>query len=902
MTDVVVVESPAKAKTINKYLGDGFTVLASFGHVRDLPPKDGSVRPDENFAMDWEADERGNRQISAIAKALKGARTLYLATDPDREGEAISWHVRAMLEERHLLRGIDVQRVTFNEITKGAVNTAMKRPRQLDMPLIEAYLARRALDYLVGFTLSPVLWRKLPGSRSAGRVQSVALRLICERESEIERFRPREYWSVQAQMTTPAGAPFTARLTHLDGRKLDQFDLGDEARAMAAKAAVEAGQFGVGSVERRKVKRNPPAPFTTSTLQQEASRKLGMGAQATMRAAQQLYEGIELGGETIGLITYMRTDGVQMAREAIDAIRGHIGEAFGRDYLPGLAREYSTKAKNAQEAHEAVRPTDVARTPADMGRYLGDEQRRLYELIWKRAVASQMQSAELDQVIVEIAEPSAKTRLRATGSIVAFDGYLRLYAEGRDDAAGADADEDSRMLPPMREADPLKRGAVAADQHFTQPPPRFSEASLVKRMEEIGIGRPSTYASILSVLRDRDYVRMEAKRFVPEDRGRLVTAFLTSFFERYVDPQFTAGLEEQLDDISDGRADWRAVMRSFWDAFSHTVAQTRDLKISDVIDALDADLAPHFFPEPAAGGDPRLCTACGTGRLGLKLGRYGSFIGCSNYPACQYTRRLVVDAKDGEGGETLKDGVRVLGTHPETSEEITVKRGPWGLYVQQGEPDPADKKAKPRRTTLPRGFEGDSVTLEQAVGLLSLPRLVGLHPELGEPIEAGVGRFGPYVKMGAIFASLEKDDDILEVGMNRAMDVLGKKLASVRTLGAHPKDREPVLVRKGRFGPYVQHGQMVANLPRDSLMDTFTLEEAVPLLAERGKVLKPKGKKVVAKAKPARRPAKAEAAPPAPSVKPAAKRASAPPVKKPASKTVTKVAAKSTTAASKKRA
>ncbi len=902
MTDVVVVESPAKAKTINKYLGDGFTVLASFGHVRDLPPKDGSVRPDENFAMDWEADERGNRQISAIAKALKGARTLYLATDPDREGEAISWHVRAMLEERHLLRGIDVQRVTFNEITKGAVNTAMKRPRQLDMPLIEAYLARRALDYLVGFTLSPVLWRKLPGSRSAGRVQSVALRLICERESEIERFRPREYWSVQAQMTTPAGAPFTARLTHLDGRKLDQFDLGDEARAMAAKAAVEAGQFGVKSVERRKVKRNPPAPFTTSTLQQEASRKLGMGAQATMRAAQQLYEGIELGGETIGLITYMRTDGVQMAREAIDAIRGHIGEAFGRDYLPGLAREYSTKAKNAQEAHEAVRPTDVARTPADMGRYLGDEQRRLYELIWKRAVASQMQSAELDQVIVEIAEPSAKTRLRATGSIVAFDGYLRLYAEGRDDAAGADADEDSRMLPPMREADPLKRGAVAADQHFTQPPPRFSEASLVKRMEEIGIGRPSTYASILSVLRDRDYVRMEAKRFVPEDRGRLVTAFLTSFFERYVDPQFTAGLEEQLDDISDGRADWRAVMRSFWDAFSHTVAQTRDLKISDVIDALDADLAPHFFPEPAAGGDPRLCTACGTGRLGLKLGRYGSFIGCSNYPACQYTRRLVVDAKDGEGGETLKDGVRVLGTHPETSEEITVKRGPWGLYVQQGEPDPADKKAKPRRTTLPRGFEGDSVTLEQAVGLLSLPRLVGLHPELGEPIEAGVGRFGPYVKMGAIFASLEKDDDILEVGMNRAMDVLGKKLASVRTLGAHPKDREPVLVRKGRFGPYVQHGQMVANLPRDSLMDTFTLEEAVPLLAERGKVLKPKGKKVVAKAKPARRPAKAEAAPPATSVKPAAKRASAPPVKKPASKTVAKVAARSTTAASKKRA
>ncbi len=853
MTDVVVVESPAKAKTINKYLGDKFTVLASFGHVRDLPPKDGSVRPDEGFAMDWQADERGNRQISAIAKALKGASTLYLATDPDREGEAISWHVRAMLEERKLLRGIDVQRVTFNEITKNAVNSAMRKPRDLDMPLIEAYLARRALDYLVGFTLSPVLWRKLPGSRSAGRVQSVALRLICEREAEIERFRPREYWSVQAQMRTPAGAPFTARLTHLDGRKLDQFDLGDAARAMAAKAAVEAGSFSVGSVERRKVKRNPPAPFTTSTLQQEASRKLGMGAQATMRAAQQLYEGIELGGETVGLITYMRTDGVQMAREAVDEIRAHIGEAFGRDYLPGLAREYATKAKNAQEAHEAVRPTDVSRTPREVGRYLGDEQKRLYELIWKRAVASQMQSAELDQVSVEITEPAGRAVLRATGSIIAFDGYLKLYSEGRDDTE-KDGDEESRMLPPMREQDPLASGPVAADQHFTQPPPRFSEASLVKKMEELGIGRPSTYASILTVLRDRDYVRLEARRFIPEDRGRLVTAFLTSFFERYVDPHFTAGLEEQLDDISDGRADWRVVMAKFWEAFSHAVAQTRDLKISDVIDALDADLGPHFFPIREDGADPRVCTACGNGRLGLKLGRYGSFIGCSNYPACQFTRRLVVDAKEGEGGETLKDGMRALGAHPETGEEVVVKRGPWGLYVQAGEPDPNDKKAKPKRATLPKGFEGDQVTLEQAVGLLSLPRLVGLHPELGEPIEAGIGRFGPYVKMGAIFASLDKDDDILLVGMNRAMDVLGKKLASVRTLGLHPKDREPVLVRKGRFGPYVQHGQMVANLPREAGMDDFTLEEALPLLAEKGKALKPRGKKgVAAKAKPARK-------------------------------------------------
>ena len=920
MTDVVVVESPAKAKTINKYLGDGYTVLASFGHVRDLPPKDGSVRPDEGFAMDWQSDERGNRQIAAIAKALKGAKTLYLATDPDREGEAISWHVRAMLEEKNLLRGVDVQRVTFNEITKGAIRTAMGRPRELDQPLIEAYLARRALDYLVGFTLSPVLWRKLPGSRSAGRVQSVALRLICEREAEIERFKPREYWTLLTHLLTPAGAPFTARLTHLDGRKLDQFDLNAEPLALAAKAAIEAGDYSVASVERRKVKRNPPAPFTTSTLQQEASRKLGMGAQATMRAAQQLYEGIELDGETVGLITYMRTDGVQIAGEAISAIRAHIHDNFGADYLPAAVREYSAKAKNAQEAHEAVRPTDVARRPEEMGRYLSDELRRLYDLVWKRAVASQMQSAELDQVTVEIAEPADKVRLRATGSIIAFNGFLKLYTEGRDDSRddgrpGSDAEDDTRMLPPMRERDPLDRREVDAEQHFTQPAPRFSEASLVKKMEEIGIGRPSTYASILTVLRDRDYVRLENRRFIPEDRGRLVTAFLTSFFERYVDTQFTAGLEERLDDISDGRAEWRDVLSKFWEDFSHAIAQTKDLKISDVIDALDADLGPHFFPEPTDGGDPRRCTACGNGRLGLKLGKYGSFIGCSNYPACQYTRRLVVDSKDGEGGDTLKEGKRVLGAHPATGEEITVKRGPYGLYVQQGEPNPEDKKSKVRRSTLPKGVEGDSITLDQAVGLLSLPRIVGIHPEFNEPMEAGIGRFGPYVKMGAIFASLEKDDDVLAVGINRAVDVLGKKLASVRSLGEHPKDREPVMVRKGRFGPYFQHGQMIANLPRDKLMEDVTLAEGVALLAEKGKPMKPRGRKGAQKsvgrtppkarpklvAQPAAEPKPKPAAKPkarpatkaaAKKAKPAARSAASPPRSKAAAKDSTRPARK----------
>jgi DNA topoisomerase I len=839
MTNVVVVESPAKAKTIERYLGGGYTVLASFGHVRDLPPKDGSVRPDADFEMDWESDARGDRQVGAIVKALKGAKTLYLATDPDREGEAISWHVRAMLADKHALKGVDVRRITFNEITRNAIRYAIAHPRDLDQPLIEAYLARRALDYLVGFTLSPVLWRKLPGSRSAGRVQSVALRLVCDREAEIEVFKTREYWTIETVFTTPAGAPFTARLTHLDGKRLDQFDLNNETLALRAKTAVEAGTFTVGSVERKRVKRNPPPPFTTSTLQQEASRKLGFGAQQTMRLAQQLYEGIDIGGETTGLITYMRTDGVQMAREAIFGIRDHVKGAYGPDYLPAAPREYTSKAKNAQEAHEAIRATDVGRTPDSVARGLNNEQRRLYELIWKRAVASQMQSAELDQVSVEVTD-SKGLKLRATGSIVAFDGFLKLYREDTDDAAeGASAEDDNRMLPPMAERDPLRRGDVNALQHFTQPPPRYSEASLVKKMEELGIGRPSTYASILSVLQDRKYVRLDKRRFIPEDRGRLVTAFLVSFFEHYVDTGFTAGLEEKLDEISAGTLEWRSVMRAFWAEFSKAVEPTRELKISDVISALDEDLGPHFFPPRDDGGDPRVCAACGNGRLGLKLGRYGSFIGCSNYPACQYTRRLAIDTGDDQG-ETLKEGMRSLGHHPDTGEEITVRRGPYGLYVQQGE-NTEDKKARPKRTSLPRGMDGDQITLAQALGLLSLPREIGTHPETKEKIEAGIGRFGPYVKMGAVFGSLDKDDDVLALGLNRAVDLLAKKMASVRTIGNHPGDKEIVSVRKGRFGPYVQHGKTVANLPRGVMMEDVTLDEAVALLVEKGKALKPRG-------------------------------------------------------------
>jgi DNA topoisomerase-1 len=846
--------------------------------VRDLPPKDGSVRPDEDFAMSWEADERGQKHMAAIAKAVKGAKTLYLATDPDREGEAISWHVRAMLDDKNALKGVNVLRVTFNEITKTAVKAAMAAPRELDQPLIEAYLARRALDYLVGFTLSPVLWRKLPGSKSAGRVQSVSLRLICEREAEIEVFKSREYWTIEAGFTTPAGAPFPAKLTHYQGKKLEQFDLNDEAKAAAAKAAVLAGAFEVTSVEKKRTRRNPPPPFITSTLQQEASRKLGFSSQQTMRTAQQLYEGIEIGGETVGLITYMRTDGVQLAKEAVTAMRAQIKSEFGQDYLPGAPREYISKSKNAQEAHEAIRPTDITLTPAKVSRMLSNEQARLYELIYKRALACQMQSAELDQTSVDLSDGKGQI-LRANGSVLAFDGFLKLYREDLDDVA---EDDDAKILPPVNKGDAAKTAKVEAIQHFTQPPPRYTEASLVKKMEELGIGRPSTYSSILTVLRDRNYVRLEARRFIPEDRGRLVTAFLTSFFARYVDTGFTASLEEQLDDIAEGKANWREVLRAFWTDFSAAIGETKDLKISDVIDALDADLGPHFFPSREDGSDPRSCPACGTGRIGLRLGKFGSFIGCSNYPACQYTRKLAVDGGDTQD-DSLKDGMRVLGQHPDTGQDITLKRGPYGLYVQQGEADPTDKKSKPKRSSLTKGMDADALTLDDALGLLSLPRLVGIHPEAKEPIEAGVGRFGPFVKMGAIYASLDRDDDVLHIGLNRAMDLIGKKQDSIRSLGAHPKDGEPVVARKGRFGPYAQWGKMVANLPRGTELGDFTLAEAVALLAEKGKILAPKGKKgAVKKAAP-----KAKAAAPAP-----VKAAAAKPKPKPKAKPKVKPKAK----------
>lgn len=857
MTDLVIVESPSKAKTIGKYLG-GTRVLASYGHVRDLVEADGAVKPERDFEMLWNPDARGAKQVAEIAKALKGADRLILATDPDREGEAIAWHLRSMLDERGALRGKQVSRITFNEITKRAVQDALKRPRDIDAPLVEAYLARRALDYLVGYNLSPVLWRKLPGSRSAGRVQSVALRLIAEREAEIEAFRAREYWTVEARFTTPRGAPFTARLTHLDGRKLEQFDLPDETAATAAKATIEAGSFRVVSVEKKRVRRNPPAPFMTSTLQMEASRKLGMGAQATMRAAQRLYEA--------GHITYMRTDGVQMSREAVAAIREHVKSGFGADYLPAAPREYATRAKNAQEAHEAIRPADVSATPERLSRDLEGQDARLYELIWKRAVASQMASAELDQTTVEIADATGRTKLRATGSVLVFDGFLKLYREDEDDRA-ADAraglgkadEEETRILPPMAERDALTRGPVEATQHFTQPPPRYSEASLIKRLEELGIGRPSTYASILQKIQDTGYVRLDARRFFAEDKGRLVTAFLVRFFERYVDTGFTSEMEEQLDTISDGRADWRQVMRAFWDEFSRAVEATRELRISDVIDALDEALGPHFFPERSDGANPRACPACGTGRLGLRLGQRGAFIGCGNYPECRYTRPLAVAGSEAASG--LAEGQRQLGVDPASGQAVSIRRGPYGLYVQLGEAaeDERGKPVKPRRASLLPGMDADTLTLDRALALLSMPRVVGLHPETGDEIVAHLGRFGPYLTMGALSKTLPRDEDVLSIGINRAVVLLADAKPRLVVLGDHPEGGE-VVVRSGRFGPYVQHGNRVANLPRKGSerpdMAAATLEEAIALLATRGKELAPKpggkrGKRATAAARPA---------------------------------------------------
>ncbi|TAL30030.1 MAG: type I DNA topoisomerase [Phenylobacterium sp.] len=876
--NVVIVESPAKAKTINKYLGSNYTVLASYGHVRDLPAKDGSVRPDEDFDMSWEVDAKAAKRLNEIADAAKGADTLILATDPDREGEAISWHVLEVLQKKRALKDMTIQRVVFNAITKAAVTEAMANPRDLDMELVRAYLARRALDYLVGFTLSPILWRKLPGSRSAGRVQSVALRIIVDRELEIERFKTQEYWTVEAEVAA-GGDPFTARLVKHEGKRLTKFDLANEASAFAARDAVKAGSFKVTSVERKPGRRSPPPPFTTSTLQQEASRKLGFNAQRTMQAAQKLYEGIDIGGETVGLITYMRTDGVQTAPEALDEARAVINGLYGKEYVPEKARIYSTKAKNAQEAHEAIRPTSLGRNPGKL-RLEGDLG-RLYELIWKRMIASQMEAARIEDTNINLDSADGQTGLRATGRVVTFPGYLAVYEEGKDDPE----DEESGRLPQVADGAAANVRSAKADQHFTEPPPRYSEASLVKKMEELGIGRPSTYASILTVLRDRAYVRMEKQRFVPEDKGRLLSAFLEEFFGRYVEYDFTAGLEERLDLVSAGDLDWKVLLREFWADFNAKIGEMGELRMSDVLTALDASLGPHLFPAKADGSDPRACPVCNTGRMGLKSSRFGPFLGCSNYPECRHTRPLTV-AEEGEDGPT---GDRELGIDPVTGETVFLKTGRFGVYVQLGEGE------KPKRSSLPKGWSAPDMDLEKGLRLLRLPREVGLHPEDGKPILAGIGRFGPFVLHEGTYANLPTADEVFEVGVNRAVDLIatkragrrGGEAAALKDLGAHPVDGQPIRVLSGRYGPYIKHGSTNANVPRGADPLEVTLEQAVALIAEReakgggkkakkpARAAKPKAEgaeaKTTAKKKPAKKtaakkkaPAKAKAAAAAP--------------------------------------
>lgn len=857
--NVVVVESPAKAKTINRYLGSDYTVLASFGHVRDLPSKDGSVRPDEDFAMTWEVDGKSAKRLSDIAKALKGADRLILATDPDREGEAISWHVLEDLHRRKALGKAKVERVVFNAITRTAVTQAMQHPRAIDMELVDAYLARRALDYLVGFTLSPVLWRKLPGARSAGRVQSVALRLIVDREFEIEAFRPQEYWTVEADVTAES-EPFTSRLIKHRGKRLAKFDLANESAALEAKAAVTAGAFKVVAVETKPARRNPPPPFTTSTLQQEASRKLGFSADRTMKTAQRLYEGFDVDGETVGLITYMRTDGVQSAPEALAEARSVIGHLYGADFVPDSPRYYKVKAKNAQEAHEAIRPTSLERNPgrlrldADLG--------RLYELIWKRMIASQMDSARIERTTVDLETSDGQTGLRASGQVVLFPGYLAAYEEGRDapepraSAEAVEDDSDTR-LPLIRQGATTKVHEVRANQKHTEPPPRYSEASLVKKLEELGIGRPSTYASTLAVLRDRGYVRMEKARFMAEASGVLVTAFLERFFARYVEYGFTAGLEEKLDLVSAGELDWKTLLREFWTDFHAAIGDISELRMGQVLEALNEALEHHLFPGRPDGGDPRLCPSCGEGRLSLKAGRYGAFVGCSNYPQCRFTRPLgAADAED--KGET---GDKELGVDPASGHAIWLKAGRFGPYVEEiAEP--------PKRASLPKDWPPQVMDLDRALRLLRLPREVGEHPE-GGMILAGVGRYGPYVQHNRLYANLPTADEVFDIGLNRAVAVLAEKQSgggrgatargAMRDLGPHPATGEPVRLMAGRYGPYVKHGEANANLPRGADPEALTMDEALALLEARAAAA-PAGRPRRAKpAKPRAKPKKARA-------------------------------------------
>ncbi len=812
---LVIVESPAKAKTINKYLGNDYKVLASFGHIRDLPSKDGSVLPDKDFAMSWELSSGGQKRLKDIIAALKDADTIILASDPDREGEAIAWHILEELKSRGKIKDKKIERVVFHEITKSAITEAIKNPRQIDDNLVSAYMARRALDYLVGFNLSPVLWRKLPGSKSAGRVQSVALRLVCDREIEIENFKPEEYWTIDAELFTQTKQLIKSRLVTLDGKKLEKFDINSEEKALEAKAKIEAQDFSVANVERKKANRYPAPPFTTSTLQQEAARKLRFSAKKTMQVAQKLYEE--------GYITYMRTDAVNLSKEAIDACREAIVKYFGEAYLPKSAKEYKNKSKNAQEAHEAIRPANIFNTPKKTEEKFDSDAQKLYELIWKRTVACQMNPAILDRVTIDSQSADGKIVLRANGQVIAFDGYLKLYQESFDDE---EENDDNRILPNVEAGEKETKGEIFTEKHFTAPPPRFTEASLVKKLEELGIGRPSTYASIIAVLQERRYVRVEKLRFIPEERGRIVTVFLENFFKKYVEYDFTAQMEEFLDDVSSGSMEWKKLLSGFWAKFIKNIEAVNPLQMSEVIEKIDEVLGAHLFPPTEDGSDPRVCPECKKGRLGIKLGRFGPFIGCSNYPTCTYTKQLIDTTAEEEAVAnapkltTPED--RVLG-NSDNGEPIYLKKGPYGYYVQLGD----DKgKEKPKRCSLPRSVTPETITLEQANILLNLPR------QLGNGIEVNIGKFGTYIKQNGKSKSLSGNDDVFNITLERAEQILSgvAEKPQAKVIGINPENKLEITFNQGRYGPYLKCGKINYALPKDMKGREPTLEEAIQIV------------------------------------------------------------------------
>ncbi|MCR5224871.1 MAG: type I DNA topoisomerase [Alphaproteobacteria bacterium] len=767
---LVIVESPAKSKTINKYLGADYKVMASYGHIRDLRSKDGSVLPEKDFSMVWEMSARGKKCVQDIITQLKKSDELLLATDPDREGEAISWHIKEVLQEAKKLT-VPVKRIAFHEITKNAIKEAIANPREIDSSLVDAYLARRALDYLVGFTISPILWRKLPGSKSAGRVQSVALRIVVDREAEIEAFKKQEYWSIEAKFEAKNKKLFDAKLTHYNGKKLDKFAIANEETAKQIREALLPCAYSVSAVETKTVKRNPAPAFITSTLQQEASRKLGFGAKKTMQLAQNLYEGIDIDGSTTALITYMRTDSINLSQEAITKIRGLIAQKYGDNFLPEKPRLYQTKVKNAQEAHEAIRPVDANLTPESLKGKISSDLLKLYELIWKRAVACQMASAEFDQVQVDIANEKGDT-FRANGNTVKFEGFLKVYVEGKDERQSDD--EIEGLLPPLSQGDNTPLNELNALQHFTTPPPRFSEASLVKKLEELGIGRPSTYATILQVLQDRGYVKLVKKFFVPEIRGRLVTAFLVNFFKKYLEYDFTANMEQALDDISNGTKSKIAVLSEFWKGFCENVDKTKDIKITDVINKLNEELESFLFTN-ANGETSRKCPECHEGELSLKMGRFGSFIGCSRYPECKYVRKLdsePVTEEDTAMVAAASEYPKFLGADPTDNAEISLKKGPYGLYIEKSVKS-ADKKSKPPRASVPKFVEADKIDLNLALSLLQLPKVLGQYEN--SEVKIGIGRYGPYVFHNGKYVSIPKPEDVLTITLAQAIEVLKSK-------------------------------------------------------------------------------------------------------------------------------